>query len=230
MKIKDSIVVITGASGGIGLATARLMAKLGAKVVLAARSVSELRKLEQEIPNSFAVPTDMRNPSDIESLVEKVKGRYGRIDILVNNAGQGMRSPVGDIDLEDYQAIMDLNVFAVVRAMQAVIPIMRTQEKGLILNISSLVSKNYFPELGAYASTKSALNTISLTAREELKKDNIIVCVFHPKMTATNFGQNARGQKYSSSAGRPGMQADTPLAVAEAIVNQIESEDAEAMM
>ena len=118
MKIKDSIVVITGASSGIGLATARLMAKLGAKVVLAARSVSELRKLEQEISNSFAVPTDMRKPSDIKSLVERVKGKYGKIDILINNAGQGMRSPVEKINLEDYQAIMDLNVFAVVRAMQ----------------------------------------------------------------------------------------------------------------
>ena len=230
MKIKDSIVVITGASSGIGLATARLMAKLGAKVVLAARSVSELRKLEQEIPNSFVVPTDMRKPSDIKSLIERVKGKYGKIDILINNAGQGMRSPVEKINLEDYQAIMDLNVFAVVRAMQAVIPVMCTQEKGLILNISSIVSKNYFPELAAYASTKSALNTISLTAREELKKDNITVCVFHPKMTATNFGQNALGQKYSSSVGRPGMQADTPEAVAEAIVKQIESEEAEAMM
>jgi short-subunit dehydrogenase len=93
-----------------------------------------------------------------------------------------------------------------------------------------MVSKNYFPMLAAYASTKYALNALSLTARQELAKDNIIVSVLHPKMTSTDFGQNARGQKYDSRAGRPGMAVDTPEAVAERIVAQIVSGDAEAQM
>ena len=93
-----------------------------------------------------------------------------------------------------------------------------------------MVSKNTFPMLAAYASTKYALNALSLTARQELAKDNIIVSVFHPKMTATDFGQNARGQKYDSRAGRPGMSVDTPEAVAERMVEQIISGDAEAQM
>jgi short-subunit dehydrogenase len=93
-----------------------------------------------------------------------------------------------------------------------------------------MVSKNYFPGLAAYASTKYALNAISLTARQELEKDNIIVGVFHPKMTATDFGKNARGETYNSGAGRPGMIADTPEAVAEEVLKQIESEEAEANM
>jgi len=124
--------------------------------------------------------------------------------------------------------------------MQAVIPTMRKQGGGLILNVSSRVSKNYFPGLGAYASTKYALNAISLTARQELEKDNIVVSVMHPKMTATNFGLNAinavkdaraSGQAPSAAvSGRPEMQIDSAEDVAAKILEQIKSEEAETMM
>lgn len=230
MQIKDKIAIVTGASGGIGLAAARLLAQKGAKVVLAARSADKLKQLEKEIPGALAVPADMRKPDDIRNLVQQAERKFRRIDILVNNAGQGLRAPVASIDRKDYREVMELNVFAVLEAMQTVIPIMRKQGGGTILNVSSLVSKNYFPELGGYASTKYALNALSLTARQELASDNIIVSVFHPKMTATGFGQNARGEKYHSAAGRPGMTVDTPQAVAEKIVGLIESGEAEAQM
>jgi len=230
MTIKNSVIIITGASSGIGLAVARALAGKGARVVMTARNADKLKELEKEIPNSFAVPTDMRKPADISALVKKTVAKYGRIDIIVNNAGQGLHSSVEKINLDDYKSVMDLNVFAVVRAMQAVIPVMRKEGGGMILNVSSMVSKNYFPELAAYSSTKYALNAISLTARTELAPDHIVVSVFHPRMTATDFGANALGEKYVSSAGRPGMTVDTPEAVAEAIVEQIESESAEANM
>jgi len=230
MKIKDAVIVLTGASEGIGLATARVLAKSGAKVVLVARSAEKLAKLSLEIPGSFAVPTDMRNPADIVALVEVVMKKYGRIDILINNAGQGMRETVEKTDIEDYRSIMELNVFSVLRAMQAVIPIMRAQGGGMIINVSSMVSKNYYPMHAAYSSTKYALNSLSLTARAELQADKIVVCVFHPKLTATGFGQSAHGEKVDFAAGLPGMIPDTPEAVAEAIAGQIESQVAEAMM
>lgn len=238
MQIKNSIIIVTGASGGIGLALARALSKEGAKVVLAARSADKLKEIEKEIPNSFAIKTDMTKPKDVAALITKTKKKFGRIDILVNNAGQGLGSPIEKVNIDDYKKIVDLNVFSVLRAMQAVIPIMRAQGGGMILNISSRVSKNYFPGIGAYASTKYALNAISLTARQELQKDKIIVSVFHPKMTATGFGRNARGEKYDSSAPRPSMSANTsvditvdkPEAVAEKIIAQMQSEEAEAMM
>ena len=230
MKIQNKVVVVTGASMGIGLAVAKTLAARGAKVVLAARSAEALAKLEKEIPGSYAVPTDMRKLGDIKNLIAQAKEKFGRIDILINNAGQGMRAPVETIDMEVYRSVMELNVFSVVEAMQEVIPLMRAQGSGMILNISSMVSKNYFPTLAAYSSTKFALNSISLTARQELADDNILVSVFHPKMTATDFGKNSAGEKYNSSAGRPGMMVDTAEEVAERIAEQIESEDAEANM
>ncbi len=230
MQIKNKIAIVTGASGGIGLAVAKRLAQEGAKVVLAARSADKLKQREREIPGSFAVPMDMRKQEDIRQLVQQTEQKFGRIDILINNAGQGLLSPVESIDLKDYREIMELNVFAVLEAMQAVIPIMRKQGGGTILNVSSLVSKNYFPKLGGYASTKYALNALSLTARQELASDNIVVSVFHPKMTATEFGQNARGETYHSAAGRPGMTVDTAEAVAEKMIQLIESGGAEAQM
>ncbi|MDR3547718.1 MAG: SDR family oxidoreductase [Candidatus Pacebacteria bacterium] len=230
MRIQNSVIIVTGASGGIGLALARTLANRGAKVVLAARSADTLKKLEAEIPGSFAVPTDMRKPEDIRNLIEKTKEKFGRIDGLVNNAGQGLMSPFESIDLDAYRDIMELNVFAVLEAMQAVIPVMREQGGGTILNISSMVSKNYYPRLAAYASTKYALNALTLTARTELESDNIVVSVFHPKMTATEFGANSKGERYISSAGRPGMEVDTAEAVAEEVADQIESGAAEMHM
>ncbi len=236
MQIKDSVIIITGASSGIGLATARVLAREGARVVLAARSEKKLAEIEKEIPNSFAMPADMEKPADIAALVQKTRDAFGRIDVLINNAGQGLRAPLEHVNLDDYQRIMNLNVFAIVRAMQAVIPIMREQGGGMILNISSRVSKNYFPGLSAYASTKYALNAISLTARQELAKDNIVVSVFHPKITATDFDMNARGEKHRSrphrgaAAAGTAMDVDTAEEVAEEVARQIESEVPEAAM
>src|SRR3984957_1816827 len=210
MEIKNKIIIITGASQGIGLAIAKAASHEGAKVVLAARDAEALKNHEKEIANSFAVPTDMRKPGDIKNLIEKTAEKFGRIDILINNAGQGMYTPVENIDVEKYKDIMELNVYGPLRAMQAVIPIMRKQGGGMILNISSRVAKNYIPNLAAYASTKYALNALSLTARAELEKDNIIVSVFHPKMTATNFGKNVAGGRPSQPAGATNRPANSP--------------------
>jgi len=235
MEIKDKVAIVTGASEGIGEAVARRLAAKGAKVVLAARSADLLKKLESELPGSMAVPTDMRKPEEITALIKKTVDKFGRIDILINNAGQAQYGPVEKVEVEGYRSIVELNVFGPLRSMQAVIPQMREQGGGMILNVSSMVSKSYIPNLGSYASTKYALNALSLTARAELEKDGIVVCVFHPRMTATNFGKNAVGMRMhedrAAAPARPGaMPIDTPQAVAEKLVGQIASEEAEVMM
>jgi len=111
MKIKNKIAIITGASGGIGLAVAKALAEKGATVVMAARSEDKLKKLMREIPNSHTIKTDMRKPEDVKNLIVKTKEKFGRVDILVNNAGQGMRAPLEKIDNAAYRDIMELNVF-----------------------------------------------------------------------------------------------------------------------
>lgn len=232
MDIKNKVVIVTGASKGIGRAAAKLLAAHGAQVVLAARSEEQLAALEREIPGSYRLTTDLRKPEDIHNLIQKTLEKFGRIDLLVNNAGQGMYGSVEHADIAGYRAIMELNVMAVLAAMQEVIPVMRKQGGGMILNVSSRVSKSYFPNLGPYASTKYALNALSLTARAELAPDHIIVSVLHPKMTATDFGKNASGGHpdivalYKNPA--RAMEVDSPEKVADKMLELIISEEPEA--
>ncbi len=230
-KVDGKVIIVTGASMGIGLATAKLLAQHGAKVALAARSVEILNKLTEEIPGSYAVPTDMTNETDIKEMIHKVHQHYGKIDVLVNNAGQGLYAAVENIDIDAYRKILDLNVIGPLVAMQHVIPIMREQKEGHILNISSMVSKNYYPMLGAYASTKYALNCLSLTARTELEGDGIIVNVMHPGLTATEFGKNAHKDEAAAESMASMIknmpEADSAEFIAERILHAIESGRAE---
>ena len=123
---------------------------------------------------------------------------------------------------------MDVNVYGVIRAMKEVIPHMRKQGGGMILNISSALTKMYIPGISAYSSTKYALNAISLIARQELAKDKIIVSIVEPNMTATNFAKNSLGSKSDwSSSDRPIPKIDQPEKVAEIIEKIIKSEEAE---
>ena len=232
MEIKDKVIIVTGSTDGIGREIAKKLAHGGAKVILAARSDDKLAELAHELPGSVAVHTDMSDENQIQNLIDRAMEIHGRIDILVNNAGQGMMGPVAEVDMDKYKHMMNLNLFGPVFAMKLVIPHMKAQGGGMIVNISSRVSKNYYPNLAAYASTKYALNAISLTAREELKADNIIVSVMHPKMTATSFGKNATGGSagFEERAKATGMEVDTPEQVADATLELIKSEEAEASM
>lgn len=228
MELRDKVIIVTGASGGIGEATARLLAERGAKVVLAARSKDKLEAMAAELPGAMAVPTDMRDPKAIKDLVAKTVEAHGRVDVLINNAGQGMFGTVETIDLEQYQEMIELNVYGPLRAMQAVIPVMRAQGGGAIVNISSQVTQAYYTDLGGYASTKYALNGLSLTIQQEVANDKIAVSTVYPGLTETNFGDNVL-----TMTEIPGwmksdqMKGDKPEKVAEVIAKAIESGKAE---
>jgi short-subunit dehydrogenase len=234
MDIPGKIIIVTGASSGIGRAAAILLGQAGAKLVLAARSKGALDALAAELPGSMAVEMDMTNTDDIDRLVAKTMERFGRIDVLINNAGLGLYGAIENIGVEDYRAVFELNVVGPLAAMQKVIPIMRRQGGGIILNISSMLSKVYYPQLGGYASTKYALNALSLTARAELEKDNIVVGIMLPALTATGFGEKAikagAAAQGMASRNRPGMPApDSAEHIAQRIKLAIESGAAETL-
>lgn len=190
MEVKNKVVIVTGASSGIGLAISQLLSKKGAKLALAARSKEKLEKISKGLPDSIVIPTDMTNIKDIKNLIKSVKEHFGRIDILINNAGQGYDSPLEKIKIETFQKIFDLDLIGPVVAMQEVVPIMRAQKEGFIVNISSGTALMYLPNMGAYSSIKRALAHISLTAKEELKEDNIKLSVVYPYVTLTDFEKN----------------------------------------
>jgi len=233
MDVRDKVVIITGASSGIGLATARLLARHGAKVALAARSRDRLNQLAAELPSSFAIPTDMTSEEDIRNTVEKVLQHFGRIDILINNAARGYDAPLEQIDLDKYRQLFELDVVGPLIAMQLVIPTMRKQGGGMIVNISSGTSLMYLPNMSAYSSVKRALNSITLTAREELAKDNIIVSVVYPYMTLTDLDKNmfgVEGGDFEPFEGEPDANLpppDPPEYVAGRILEVIETQEAE---
>lgn len=191
MEIKNKVILITGASSGIGKATAELLASEGAKVALAARSEDKLKEIAKNMDDSYVVKVDMTKPESIMKMIDDTFDHYDRIDVLVNNAGQGMLGSVEKVRPEDYRAIVDLNIIGPLVAMQEVIPIMKEQGEGAIINISSALSKMAIPNLGAYASTKYALNALSYTARAELLTDGIKVTALYPGLTETNFGKNS---------------------------------------
>ncbi len=187
MELEDAVVLVTGASSGIGAATARAAAAAGAKVALAARRADRIGAIAAELPDALAVTTDVTDGGAVAALVEAVLERYGRIDVLVNNAGQGLHEPIERIDPDDLRAVLELNVVAPLVAMQAVIPTMRKQGGGAIVNVSSGTTLHVFPGTGGYAATKAALNQLSATARLELAADGIVVSTVYPRITDTEF-------------------------------------------
>jgi short-subunit dehydrogenase len=171
MDVKDRVIIVTGASSGIGLATAKLLAKQGGKLALVSRSNDKLEQLSNELPNSLAVPADMSKIFEIKRMVKRAADHFGRIDILINNAGQGYDAFVEKIDIDTFHYVFDLDVVGPVVAMQSVIPFMKKQGGGSILNVSSALALMNLPSMSPYSSLKRALAQISLTAREELKND-----------------------------------------------------------
>lgn len=230
MKPNQKIAIITGASSGIGLATAKLLSSKGAKLSLVSRSKDKLDKLATQLPNSIAIPADMTKIPEIKRMVNETKEQFGRVDILINNAGIGYDVSVEKTDLDIFHYVFNLDVVGPVFAMQQVIPIMREQGAGTIVNISSGTALMHLPNNGPYSSLKRALAQISLTAREELKKDKINVSVMYPYITATDFEKNtikAKEIREEESIGNPPFPADTAEYVAQKILQCIETEEAE---
>jgi short-subunit dehydrogenase len=186
---QDKIVVITGASSGIGRVTAVEMAKAGAKVALAARRQNLLEEVATEIRSlgreALVIPTDVTDISQIEQLVKEVVERWGRIDILVSNAGQYIREPIEKLNIETVHRSMQVNYYAGVNAIIAVLPYMRAQKSGHIVVVTSMDGKIGVPPDAPYVSAKFALTGFASVLRQELDGTGIYVSNILPGRVET---------------------------------------------
>lgn len=229
MKIREAVIMITGASSGIGQATARAALQAGARVILLARRKDRLDALADGSGKALAVACDVTQPDQIANAVRQGLARFGQIDVLINNAGQGLYAAVEEIEAVKFRALLELNLIAPLMMMQAVIPPMRRQGVGRIINVSSGATLATYPGSAAYTSSKAGLNMLSGVARLELAEAGITVSVIHPFMTASEFYQSVKsGQEAAiAQAEQSAAFAHAPERVAEKILAMVESGEAQ---
>jgi NAD(P)-dependent dehydrogenase (short-subunit alcohol dehydrogenase family) len=223
--LKSKVVVVTGASSGIGEATARALAGRGATVVLAARAEEKLRFLEREISaaggQALSVKTNVTDRGSVEAMVERTVEEFGSLDVLVNNAGLGLSGRVEDLRADDLRYLFEVNLVGPLICVQEALP--HINRGGRIINVSSVVGKRAIPKVGGYCATKSALNALSDTLRVEVAGRGITVTSVYPGTTRTAFRENSRRTKDEKRGWRP--RGVTPEKVAQKITDAAESGD-----
>ena len=197
MQLKGARVIVTGASSGIGRAIALEFGRRGAALALAARNTAALEEVASSIQRdggrAVVIPTDVTGDDAAERMAQETVRELGGIDILVNNAGIGLHGTIADASTADVDALFRLNVLAAAAAIRAVVPIMRAQRSGMVINISSMAGRIVTPRIGYYSASKFALAAIGDSLRMEEAHHGIRVMNVFPGFTRTNFGQNRLG-------------------------------------
>ena len=179
-RLNEQVVVITGASSGIGLATARMAAARGAKVVLAARDEAELQSIVAEITgrggDAIAVGADVASAADVERIGERAMNSFGRVDTWFNNAGVSVYGKLMDVPLDDQRRVFDTNFWGLVHGCRTAVRFMRTSG-GVLINMGSIVSDRAVPLQGIYAASKHAIKAYTDTLRMELEHDRVPIAV-----------------------------------------------------
>ena len=189
--LQDRVVVVTGASSGIGRATAQLVARHGAKTVLVSRTREKLDALRDEIEaeggKAFVYPADLSDLDACDTMIQKVLGDHGQVDVLVNNAGRSIRRSIeASYDrFHDFQRTMQLNYFGAVKLLLAVLPAMRARRRGHVINISSIGVQAFPPRFGAYVASKSALAALSRCIAPEVADDGVAITNIHMPLVRT---------------------------------------------
>ena len=224
---EGKVVIVTGASSGIGRETALAFAEAGANVVMAARREGTLRKVCDEHPalrdRLLPVPADITRDDDVERLVRTTLDRFGRIDILVNNAGVGLRALAAQAREEDARQLMEVNLYGASRCIKAVLPQMKCQQpladglRGQIVNVGSVLSVIATPRNSIYCASKFALRALSDSLRMELHGTGVEVISVYPGYTDTSFFDNM--VRYDGSARLSPFRGQHPRRVARAIVS-----------
>jgi NADP-dependent 3-hydroxy acid dehydrogenase YdfG len=215
VSLNGAVAVVTGATAGIGAATARMLHERGARVVVAARRADRLEELAAEI-DGLAVPCDVGDWDEVQKLVARAVEWGGRIDVMVNNAGMGSFGRLHEADPAAAAAMVRVNIMGVIHGIRAAGARMAKQGSGGIVNVSSIVGEFPDPGGGAYAATKAAVDLLSRTAYRELRDEGVHVVLVKPALTDTEFSSVARG------TGRR-MGGDPPEKVARWICDALES-------
>jgi NADP-dependent 3-hydroxy acid dehydrogenase YdfG len=193
-NISGKVVVITGASSGLGEATARLLAAEGASVVLGARRVERLRALADELAGKYgkalAMATDVTDREQVKALVEAAVQAYGRIDVIINNAGLMPQAPLERLKVDEWDRMIDVNLKGVLYGIAAALPHMQRQKSGHIINVSSVAGHKVGPGFTVYAATKHAVRALSEGLRQEVKPYNIRTTVISPGAVATELPES----------------------------------------
>ena len=220
---KSQVVVITGASAGIGASLAREVGKRGAKVVLAARRLAELEEVSRAAgEGNVAVEADVTVRADVARVMSLAMQSFDRVDVWVNNAGRGITRNILELTDDDVDAMVRDNVKSVLYGMQAVVPYFKDQKRGHLINVSSLLGRLPFASIrAAYCAAKAAMGSLTETMRMDLAKDfpDIRVTNFYPGVVHTDFGLNALGGGPDSRS-FPGAQ--TPEEIATLMADVIE--------
>lgn len=188
-RLQDKVAIITGASSGIGLATASLFRQEGARVAVFARSKAKIEALVAEPgPDALAVTGDVTVWDDVQRLVQSTLEKFGRIDLLINNAGVGFFAPVVDFSLDELDTMLSVNVKGPFMCCKAALPAMIKQQSGHIINVSSVAGTTTFPGGAGYCASKWALEALTQTLIQECKPHRIKVSSINPGSVKTAFG------------------------------------------
>ncbi len=190
-NIAGKVVVITGASSGLGEATARLLARQGATVALAARRADRIDALATEISesggNALAVKTDVSDREQVKALVDTVVEKFGKIDVMLNNAGLMPLAPLEELRTDEWDRMIDVNLKGVLNGIAAALPHMKEQKSGHFINVSSVYGHKLGPDATVYCATKFAVRALSEGLRQEVKPYNIRTTVISPGAVATEL-------------------------------------------
>ena len=193
--IQGKVVVITGASSGLGEATARLLAAQGARVVLGARRVDRLQALVADLTRqgneALAVGTDVTDRAQVQHLVESAVQAYGRIDVMINNAGLMPHSPLERLKVDDWDRMIDVNLKGVLYGIAAALPQMQRQKSGHFINVSSVAGHKVSVNGAVYCATKHAVRALSEGLRQEVKPWNIRTTIVSPGAVDTDLPRSA---------------------------------------
>jgi NADP-dependent 3-hydroxy acid dehydrogenase YdfG len=221
--MSPKVIVITGASSGIGAELARQLGAQGHRVVLAARGAAALQAVADEV-GGLALPTDVTVRAQVLALRDAALKAHGRVDVWVNNAGQGISRAVLDLSDEDLDAMMAVNVKSALYGMQAIVPQFQAQGAGHLINVSSFLARVPLASVRAgYNAAKAALNALTANLRMDLaiSHPGIKVSVVMPGLVSTAFGAHARGAAPGAGPAAPAVPSQTPQEVAAAMVGLI---------